>query len=72
MEIIFKTDFTERAEMQLIFTLLQDSGIYVGVKHINLVDDVEPEELDIFISKEKISDVIGALLHLQSKLKGHK
>lgn len=72
MEIVFTTELLPNVEGQVIFTLIQNSGIYIGVKHLHEKDEELNTELDVFINKELLSDVIGALLHLQSKLKNQK
>lgn len=72
MEIVFTTEFIPNVEGQVIFTLLQNSGIYICVKHLHQEDESLNTEIDVFINKEMLPDVIGALLHLQSKLKHQK
>lgn len=66
MEITFTTEITEILESKIIISKI-DGGIFIT---ISLQEkDIINELGSHFLSKEQLKDFIGALLHIQSKLK---
>jgi len=66
MEIKFKTEIHEGYDSQLSINKI-DSGVFITTSTIKC--GLETEEATHFLSKEDLKDFIGALLHVQSKLR---
>jgi hypothetical protein len=66
MEIKFKTEIHNDYNSQLSIEKTE-SGIFVTTSTIQ--GGLEVEESTHFLSKEDLKDFIGALLHVQSKLR---
>ena len=66
MEIKFKTEIHENYNSQLSIYKIEN-GIFVTTSTIQ--GGLEVEEATHFLSKEDLKDFIGALLHVQSKLR---
>lgn len=66
MEITFTTEITEILESKIIISKI-DGGIFLTISQQE--KDIINELGSHFLSKEQLKDFIGALLHIQSKLK---
>lgn len=66
MEIKFKTEIHEGYLTKLSITKIE-SGVFITTS--NVKEGLETEEAIHFLSKEDLKDFIGALLHVQSKLR---
>lgn len=66
MEIKFKTEVHKNYSTQLTISKIEN-GVFITNSSIE--GNLENEEATHFLSKEDLKDFIGALLHVQSKLR---
>lgn len=66
MEIKFKTEVHEKYSTQLTISKIEN-GVFITNSSIE--GNLENEEATHFLCKEDLKDFIGALLHVQSKLR---
>lgn len=67
MKITFENEITEFQKTQLELSTTEN-GLFVDVRYL---DNAFEESIDAthFLNKQQLKDFIGALLHIQSKLK---
>ena len=66
MEIKFKTEIHENYQTETSINKIE-SGIFLTIRDIE--DDKSVNSITHFLPKEDLKDFIGALLHVQSKLR---
>lgn len=67
MEISFQTEVTDNLQTKIVISKI-DNGLFITLREI--VEDSESKDIySHFLDKQQLKDFIGALLHIQSKLK---
>lgn len=67
MEISFQTEVTDYLQTKIVISKI-DNGLFITLREI--VEDSESKDIySHFLDKQQLKDFIGALLHVQSKLK---
>lgn len=67
MEISFQTEVTDSLQTKIVISKI-DNGLFITLREI--VKDSESKDIcSHFLDKQQLKDFIGALLHVQSKLK---
>ena len=69
MKVSFTQPRDEDNESIIQLSLIDNRSIYIYSSNHNFLDRNDISELSYIMPKEQLRDFIGALLHLQSKLK---
>lgn len=67
MKITFENEITEFQITQLELSI-SESGVFVDVRYLDKIQDSSIDATH-FLDKTQLKDFIGALLHIQSKLR---
>jgi hypothetical protein len=69
MKVLFTQPRDEDNQSLIELFLIDSHSVHIGSSNKNFLDSKDTRELSYVMRKDELRDFIGALLHLQSKLK---
>lgn len=69
MEITFKSSLTGNEEYSVTLQQTSKTELFINISRESFIKDKEYNSCSYLMSKEQLHDFIGALLHIQQKMK---
>ena len=69
MKVVFEQYPTEKTQTNLSIEQFTKENVTISIDYIDLFNDDKRKHLASYLDKKQLSDFIGALLHIQSKMR---
>mgnify|MGYP003625329810 CR=1 FL=1 len=69
MKVVFENQLTEETRTDLSVEQFTDQSVNISIDYLDLFNTKKRNHLGVTLDKKQLSNFIGALLHIQSKMR---
>ena len=69
MKVVFENQLTEETRTDLSVEQFTDQSVNISIDYLDLFNAKKRNNLGVTLDKKQLSNFIGALLHIQSKMR---
>jgi hypothetical protein len=69
MKVVFENQLTEETRTDLSVEQFTDQSVNISIDYLDLFNTKKRNHLGVTLDKKQLSNFIGVLLHIQSKMR---